>query len=68
LTTSKKKSKKLVYVQFHLDGIVLTTQIAADSIEDATATGRTMRLTDVINLAGAEWIDGDVRVTGVFES
>lgn len=68
MATKKTATTKPVHVQFHLDGIVLTTQIPAESIEAATEQGRAMRLTDLIDLAGAEWIDGDIRLTGVYEA
>lgn len=63
-----KKIGKPIYLQFHFDGVCLTTTVKAASIEDAMATGREMRLTDVVNLDGAEWVDGDIHLTGVYES
>lgn len=68
MTTSKKTARKPIYLQFHLNAIVLTTQVSAESIEEATAQGREMRLSDVIDLNGAGWIDGDVKLTGVYEA
>lgn len=68
MATAKKKIGKPVYLQFHFDGVILTTTVKADSIEEALAIGQGMRLTDVIDLNGADWMDGDVRVSGVYES
>lgn len=68
MTTSRKKTAlRPFYLQHTFSEVVFTTRVQAESLEEATAKGRDMNVSDVLD-SDPEWIDGRTAVTGVFEN
>jgi hypothetical protein len=67
---TKKRPSKSIYLQFHLDGVIVTMTTKAETLEEATEKGRKLDLGDLFDLqgSGVSHVDGQPSLTGVYES
>lgn len=61
----KKAKKKTFNIQVQVN-VMTDITVTADSMEEALEFGRSQGVRDVVDFEG-DYIDGDIKVTGVFE-